>query len=224
MPSDSSVSLSLLGVTALKPVGAFRPLVLQTTGGNMEARLFEVAQAKAAILWLGDARGGFDSPADKLYDRLAERFQAFGVASLRLQYRQPLDLGQDGLDALVGAFLLQQQGIEKLVIVGHGAGAIGAVAAGQAFAEVAGVALLAPHPRAAHQIERLAPKSLLVLHGTADAVHPTAGSRTLLDQAGEPKRIYYYQNTGHELTEAADAVGEDLSDWLKTTLGLATDA
>ena len=42
MPSDSRVSLSLLGVTALKTVGAFRPLVLQTTGGNLEARLYEV--------------------------------------------------------------------------------------------------------------------------------------------------------------------------------------
>lgn len=220
MPESQRVSLSLRGITALKPVGAFRPLVLDTTLGSLEARLYEAPGGTAAILWLGDAKGGFDSPAGDLYDRLAERFQAFGVISLRLQYRNPTDHAQMGLDAMVGAFLLQQQGVQRLVVVGHGMGALGAVQAGVNFPFVTAVAILAPHPIAAEGVDRLSPTPLLVLHGTEDNLIATSSSRALLDRAGEPKRIYYYQKAGHDLNEAAEAVTEDLSDWLKDQLAL----
>lgn len=220
MPSSQPVTLSLRGVTALNPVGAFRPLLLDTTAGSIETRLYEAPGATSAILWLGDMKGGFDSPADKLYDRLAEQFQALKVISLRMQYRNPGDHAQIGLDALVGAFLLQQQGVERLIVVGHGMGALGAVQAGLAFPFVTGVAVLAPHPVAAEGAERLSPTPLLVLHGTEDQLVPTSASRALLDKVGEPKRIHYYQKAGHDLVEAKDAVSEDLTDWLKEQLAI----
>ena len=227
MAESKAVSLSLRGATLLPAVGAFRPMVLDTTEGNMEARFYEANNPQApkrAILWLGDAYGEFDSPAEGMYDRLAERFQAFGTASLRLQYRNPGDHAQAGLDALVGAFMLQQQGFERVVVVGHGQGALGAVQAGLAFPSVAAVALLAPRALAAEGVERLSPKPLLVLHGTADAVIPTSVSRDLVAKAKEPKRLYYYQEADHRLTQKADAVSEDLSEWLVEQLELGQQA
>lgn len=221
MSNTQPVSISLRGMSKLPAVGPFRPLVLDTTGGPMETRLFEAPNAKAAILWLGEAQGEFPSPADGMFDRLAERYQSFGVASLRLQYRNPGDFGGVGLDALVGAFVLQQLQFERVVVVGHGIAATGAVQAGITFPFVVGVALLAPRGLDAQRAAGLSPTPLLVLHGTEDKVVPTQKSRELMDQAQEPKRIYYYQRTGHEFTESVEAVTEDLTDWLNDQLGLA---
>lgn len=221
MSNTQPVSISLRGMTKLPAVGPFHPLVLDTTDGIMESRLYEADQAKAAILWLGEAEGEFPSPADGLYERLAERYQSFGVTSLRLQYRNPSDFAGLSLDVLVGAFVLQQLQFERVVVVGHGIAATGAVQAGITFPFVTGVALLAPRGIEPQRVAGLSPTPLLVLHGTEDKIVPTQRSRELIDQAQEPKRIYYYQRTGHDFRESVDALTEDLTEWLNTQLGLS---
>lgn len=226
MTASQPVSLSLRGATMLPASGPFSPMVLDTTDGSIETRFYQPEQSQlpaTAILWLGDAVGGFDSPAGGAYDRLAERFQALGVASLRMQYRNPSDHAGSGLDALVGAFLLVNQGFERIAVVGHGLGALGAVQVGLTFPAVAGVAAIAPHPAAVDGIDLLAPKPLLVMHGTADEVVRTDVSREMLAKAHEPKRIYYYQGADHGLTQAADAAETDLTEWLNETLGLGQE-
>ena len=212
-------TLSLRGLTMLKPVGAFRPAVLDTSNGILETRWYEVPQAQAAILWLGDTGGGFDSPANGLFDRLAESFKDQGVASLRVQYRKPADATQNGLDALVSAFMLQRLEVARLVVVAWGVGALGALEATRGFETVAAVALLAPYglkPGAAAGLGR----PLLVLHGTADRVAPTQGARDLLAQAEEPKRIVYYPEADHGLQTVAAEVEADLAAWLARQLGV----
>ncbi|MNS51454.1 Alpha/beta hydrolase family protein [compost metagenome] len=223
MTASQPVSLSLRGATLMPPTGPYSGLLLDTSEGTIEARLYQPTtqlETPTAIVWLGDDAGGFDSPADGLYDRLAERFQALGVASLRVQYRNPADHAASGLDALVSTFLLTQQGFGRIVVVGHGQGALGAVQAGLSFPAVAAVAVMAPDATALEGIEGLAPKPLLIMHGTADAVTPTQVARDMLARAAEPKRIYYYQGADHQLTQAADVVTDELSDWLKEQLGL----
>jgi fermentation-respiration switch protein FrsA (DUF1100 family) len=222
MTDDQPVSLSLRGATVMPARGPFSPLTLDTTSGTIEARLYQPETPRlpaAAILWLGDAVGGFDSPAEGLYDRLAERFQALGVASLRLQYRSPADHAQSGLDALVAAFLLVNQGFERIVAVGHGSGALGAVQCALAMSEVVAVAAIAPAPFAIEGVERLSPRPLLVLQGTEDRFVSTASTREFLAAAGEPKRVYYYQGADHSLDQAADAVTDELGDWLAERFG-----
>ncbi|MNU09581.1 hypothetical protein D3C72_2562290 [compost metagenome] len=58
------------------------------------------------------------------------------------------------------------------------------------------------------------------MHGTADTVTPTQVSRTMLAQAQEPKRIYYYQDADHDLSQAAEAVNDELGTWLDEVLAL----
>lgn len=214
-------SLSLRGLTMMKQVGAFRPAVLDTSNGIVETRWYEVPKAEVAILWLGDDRGGFDSPADGLFDRLAERFRAQQVASLRVQYRVPSDATQNGLDALVATAVLQKLEVSRVVVVAWGLGAVGAFAVMERFPTAAAVALLAPRgmkPAAAADLGR----PLLILHGTGDRVAPTQASRDLLAKASEPKRIVYYPDADHDLAGVAGEVEAELATWLERQLGVGT--
>lgn len=212
-------TLSLRGLTMLQQVGAFRPAVLDTSDGTVETRWYEGTKGGTAVLWLGDAVGGFDSPANGLYDRLAEAFKAQGVGSLRLQYRLPMDAISDGLDALVATFALQRLEVSRIVIVAWGLGAVGALEAARRFPTVAAVALLAPRSvqgKAAAGLDR----PLLILHGTGDRVAPTQVSRDLLAQAGEPKRIVYYPDADHDLAGCAGELEAELTTWLERQLGV----
>ncbi len=212
-------TLSLRGVTMMHQVGAFRPAVLDTSNGIVESRWYEGAKGGSAILWLGDAVGGFDSPANGLYDRLAVAFQAQGVGSLRVQYRLAADPIQDGLDALVAAYLLQRLEVSRIVPVGWGLGAVGALEVARRFDTVAAVALLAPRAvpaKAAAGLDR----PLLILHGTGDRVAPTQASRDLIAKAAEPKRIVYFPDADHDLATCAAEVEAELTTWLDRQLGV----
>jgi fermentation-respiration switch protein FrsA (DUF1100 family) len=203
----------------LKQVGAFRPAVLDTSAGVLETRWYEVAKPDTAVLWLGDAGGGFDSPAAGLFDRLAEAYQQRGVGSLRVQFRQPGDAAQVGLDALVATHLLQRLEVARIVVVAWGVSAAGALEAARQFPTVAAVALLAPKGAAATAAAGLG-RPLLILHGTGDRVAPTSTARDLLAKADEPKRIVYYPDAEHDLATCAADVEAELAGWLDRQLGV----
>lgn len=217
-----SVSISLRGITSLPAVGAYRPLQLDATAGPIEARYYQPASAHAGILYLGDG-AGFDSPASGLFDRLAERFKAFGVAGLRLQYREPGDLPASTLDALMGGFVLNQQGLGRVLVVGHGRGGAAALQVASAFpALVAGAALLAPAPEAAWAAPGRVDLKLWIAHGTADAAVPTEASRRLLAGLATPdKQLTYYREADHAFAGAEAALELELTAWLKGELAKA---
>jgi hypothetical protein len=219
---NTSLSISLRGVTSLPPEGAYRPLLLDATAGEIAARYYQPATAHAAVLYLGEGPG-FAEPAAGLFGRLAERFKAFGIAGLRLQYRAPADLPACILDAMMGGFLLDQQGIPRVVAVGHGRGAAAAMQVASAFpGRVSGVALLAPVPEAGWAAGARQDLGVWVAHGTADVVVPTASSRALMDALATPdKRLSYYPEADHAFAGAESALELDLTEWLKAQLAKA---
>ncbi|HEY9722127.1 MAG TPA: hypothetical protein V6D47_08940 [Oscillatoriaceae cyanobacterium] len=180
--------LALLGLTMLPPVGVYHPLRLETTDGLLEARYYLPSRPRGGILWL-PAAPRVDARAEALFERLAERFLAFGVASLWMRYRRPIDVTSCVLDALVGAHVLREQGLAPLAAVGHGSGAFGAVQTKRQSPDLSGVALLEP-----------------------DAAAEKAASDLL-------ERPMVIRADG-DLLEAADAVAEELSEWLIQALHL----
>ncbi|MBI2322802.1 MAG: hypothetical protein HYU88_12130, partial [Chloroflexi bacterium] len=57
--------------------------------------------AKGAVLWLSGVDGGLDGPFEGFYERLAKSLQERGLASVRLEYRNPGDLNLSVRDALL---------------------------------------------------------------------------------------------------------------------------
>jgi fermentation-respiration switch protein FrsA (DUF1100 family) len=211
-------SVSLQGVTMLPPFGKFRPAVLTTTGGIVETRWYEAPGATSALILLGDRAGGFDSPANGLYEKLALHYQEQGAGALLVQYRKAHDPVQVGLDGLIAAYLMQRLEISRVVLVAWGIGAVGAIQAVHQFKTVAGVALIAPRAVARTDVDFDRP--LLLLHGTGDREAPTQTSRDLLAKAAGPKQIKYFPDAGHDLSEVAEAAEAELRTWIDRHLGL----
>ena len=67
-------------------------------------------------------------------------------------------------------------------------------------------------------VAELAPRPLLLLHGTADTILPHECSERIYDRAQEPKTLKLFPGVGHRFTEAADELLETARDWLAQSI------
>jgi uncharacterized protein len=191
---------------------------LQTDRGTIHAIRHPAPEARSGVIWVCGARGGFGGPGQGAYVRLAEALRQEGIVSLRLNYRYPDVLPECALDLLAGIAFLQQDRARPVVLVGHSFGGAVVIAAGVVHTHVAGVVALAPQTYGARLVGQLAPRPLLVVHGTADTRLPYTCGVQIYDWAQEPKQLVLYEGAEHRLDECAAALDQLLTQWIPTTL------
>ncbi|MGE3537917.1 MAG: alpha/beta fold hydrolase [Candidatus Tectimicrobiota bacterium] len=197
-------------------------VLLRTDRGDMQAILHQSPEAQHGVIFVCGARGGFAGPGNGVYTQLAEGLRQEGIASLRLHYRHPNVLPECILDVLAGVAYLQHEGSQPVVLVGHSFGGAVVIAAGTVTPQVAGVVALAPQTYGARLAGQLAPRPLLVVHGTADTRLPSTCGVQIYDWAQEPKQLVLYEGAEHRLEECATALEELLRQWIPATLRAAT--
>lgn len=193
------------------------PVELQTPEGTISGMLTRTLGATGALLMVGGAGGGTQGPAG-VYTDLAERLADVGIASLRLDYRHPNDLDACVVDTLAGVAALQQLGIERVALLGWSFGGAVVITAGALSPAVVGVATVASQTYGTGAVSRLAPRSLLLLHGTGDTVLPDRCSRDLYGRAGEPKELVLYPNDNHGITMHRTEMLDALATWAERVL------
>lgn len=210
------ISLETVRQTPLP--GGVREIELVTSDGTATGIYHDAPQARAAVLWVGGAIGGFNGAAG-CYATLGRELTASGISSLRLSYRYPNELPECVVDALFGIGYLVSRGVERLALVGHSFGGAVVIQAGIRAPHVQGVVTLASQTAGALGVEHLAPRPLLLVHGEADTRLPPECSRMIYDMAGEPKRLVLYPGANHALLEAQEPLETLLREWLPATLG-----
>lgn len=224
MSQLSVLEMEFLGIepsaAAVGVANGFEPIRLNTSRGSVPCRYLPVAGATRAVVWVTGAAGGWDSPADGLYDRLSHELAAAGIASLRVCYRNPGDLGEATLDILAGLLFLERRGIGHAAVVGHGFGGAAAIAAAAAEPVVKTVVALSTQSCGAEDAAaRLAPRcSLLLLHGRSDWTVRHESARHVYSLARQPKELVVFDGAGHSLDEAAPEVYDVTREWLLTRL------
>jgi len=230
---SGDLEIAIEGVAASdRPDGAL-DILLRTTRGEITAVLHPCEGESGAAIFVGGALGGLDGPATAIYARLAEvladtagalrqaqrdpaetQSQPHGLSSLRLHYRQPGEFPECVLDVLAGISFLKGVGAQRVALVGHSFGAAVVIKSGELSDLVSGVAALSPQLYGTRTVERLAPRALLLVHGTADGVLDCAASKDIYERAREPKRLVLYDDAGHSLASCADELFELLRTWL----------
>ena len=192
-----------------------RVLDIHTNAGVIRCQLHRAEGTDAAILWVFGAGGGLGGPAGGLYIRLAQILAPEGISSLRLDYRNPGHLMACVLDALAGVHVLEQMGFTRVVLVGHSFGGAVVISAGAASPSCVGVAALSSQTAGTGAVDKLAPKPLLLMHGTADEILPASCSQDIFRRAREPKKIFLYPGCKHGLDDCGEEVDRDLLEWLR---------
>lgn len=192
--------------------------LINTSRGNIFSLFHPTQTMDAAVVWVWGAGGGVTGPANGIYVRLAEKLAAEGIASLRLDYRLPNDLYECVLDTLAGVTLLSGVGFKRAALVGHSFGGAVVIAAAPYNDKVVAVAGLSSQSAGAQRVADIAPRPLLLVHGTDDAIIPTRASQFIYDLARQPKELRFYEGAGHGLKECREELDELLFGWLKEKL------
>ena len=171
---------------------------------------------RAAALLLPDSVDA-QTGSFRLFDDLAARIQRAGVCALQLEHCA--DSFEDRLICLLSALTaLRRQGVERTALIGWRMGAALAIAAGSASDSVTGVAALAADPSTADLVAEVAPRRLLLMHGSADTVVSSAVSRLLYARAGDPKELVIYPGERHDFSVYHDEALDKLSAWTNSLL------
>ena len=198
-------------------------LKLHTDRGDIDARFHPatggVSGAKQlGVVWVGGAGGGLDGPARGLYPAASEQLQQRGIASVRLHYRQPNELVNCVLDTLAGVAFLAREGVTKVALVGHSFGGAVVISAGASSNNVKAVVPMSSQTYGTELTPRVAPRPILLIHGTNDDVLSDRCSRQIFAAAGEPKEIKLYPGAGHGLDEVRQEVLDLLVRWIPQNL------
>jgi pimeloyl-ACP methyl ester carboxylesterase len=219
--NDDELSLRIIGVEESDEGGdeiaCARRLKLRTTRGEIPIILHAAENPGGAVLCISGALGGFDGPG-KLYVRLGQELPPLGITLVRLNYRMPNEFGECVLDTMAGLTFLKATRYERVALIGHSFGGAVAINAGTLTPIVTTVIAVSSQLFGAHVVTELAPRPLLLLHGTADTILPHECSERLYDSAEEPKTLKLFPGVGHRFTEAADQLFETVRDWLFSRL------
>ncbi|HJU29253.1 MAG TPA: hypothetical protein VJ718_08785 [Candidatus Binataceae bacterium] len=215
--ADEALDLRILGVEPGEEIAGARKLELRTTRGSIPIILHAAEGATRAALCLSGAIGGFDGPA-MLYPRLGLDLPHRGFSIARLNYRNPNEFSECLLDAMAGLTFLKGMGIRRAAIIGHSFGGAVAINAGTLSPVAACVVAISSQLAGAHVVAELAPRPLLLIHGTADTILPDRCSRILYERARDPKTLKLFEGADHRLREVPDELYTLVSDWLEANV------
>jgi fermentation-respiration switch protein FrsA (DUF1100 family) len=211
------LSLSITGVEPEVEIAGARRMVLATTRGRIGLILHGAENAQRGAICLGGASGGVDGPA-MLYARLGQHSRSLGLSVMRLRYRIPNDMAECALDTMAGISFLKGTGYQRVALIGHSFGGGVAIATATLNPMVATVVAISSQLDGAQNVAQLAPRPLLLIHGTADPILSHESSRLIFEHAGEPKTLKLFDGADHGLRQVGDEVHDLVSRWLSEKL------
>ncbi|MEW5847545.1 MAG: alpha/beta fold hydrolase [Myxococcota bacterium] len=195
--------------------GEEHTLSLWTERGEVVVRFHPSRGARAAVLMVGGVGGDWDTPAHDLYPRLCQELPAEGMAALRVRFRHATDLREAVYDVLAALRFLDEQGIERVVLLGHSFGGAVIIQAAESSPEVTAVITLATQSYGTNAVSELGPEcAALLIHGLEDHVLPFWSSEHVYEMAREPRKLVFFPGNGHTLQESADAVHHLVHQWV----------
>ncbi len=192
-------------------------LAISTPHGTVRGVYHPVEDATSAVAMVSGALGGVAGPSGA-YPALARRLQAARIVALRLDYREPENMNECVYDLDAGLDELRDRGFGRFALIGWSFGGAVVICSGAAHEDVVGIATLASQTAGTAAVSRLAPRSLLLLHGTVDRVLPDSCSHYLYQEAGEPKRLILYEGDGHEFSRSHAEAVRILFEWVVALL------
>ncbi len=216
MDADN-LHLRILGVDSEDEIAGAGGLTIRTTRGAIPVVMHAAESASRAVVCVSGAIGGFDGPA-MLYPRLGLELPRKGVTVARVNYRVPNDFDQCLLDTLAALTFLKGTGHRRAAIIGHSFGGAVAINAGTLTPVATAVIAISSQLAGAHVVGDLAPKPLLLVHGTNDDILPPRSSELIYERAGEPKRLMLFEGADHRLSGQGEELFALVDEWLATRL------
>jgi len=180
---------------------------------SIQGILHHANNAVDAVILVSGAGGGLFGPGG-IYSELGKKLAKKGIMALQLDYRSPNKLTScvEDVEAAI-ADLIKNHGVQNVSLVGWSFGGAVVITAGALNSHVVAVTTIASQTSGTELVSKLAPRPLLLLHGTGDTTLSDKCSRILYQHANDPKEIVLYPGDNHSLSQNAKNVVEKLVKW-----------
>jgi len=193
-------------------------VLLRTDRGDLQAIWHQAPEAQHGVIWVSGARGA--SAGRVRAPMPGSRTCCGGTISppSGCATGTPTSCPNVRWISWPGFAYLQQDRVQRVVLVGHSFGGAVVITAGAVHDRVAGVVALASQTYGARLAGQLAPRPLLVVHGKADTRLPYTCGVQIYAWAQEPKQLVLYEGAEHRLDECAEDLDQLLTQWIPATL------
>ncbi|MGA2410395.1 MAG: alpha/beta hydrolase [Candidatus Binataceae bacterium] len=215
--SDERLNIRITGYEPDEPIAGVQRIAIQTTRGVIPMLLHSADDKARGVVCISGAIGGFDGPA-KLYPRLGLMMPRHGISIARINYRLPNDFNECLLDTMAAVTFMKGLGRQRTAVIGHSFGGAVAINAGTLSPTVTTVIALSSQLAGAHVVGDLAPRPLLLAHGTADDILPHRSSELIYEKAGEPRELMLFEDADHRFSGRGDELFALVSEWLRRHL------
>lgn len=182
---------------------------------------------RTAAILLSGAGGGVTGPSS-IYLSLACKLATLGrgIPTLRLDYRFPSRTAPCVADARAGmSYLRDMYGLDRFVLIGWSFGGAVVFTAAAEDERVVGCATVASQTADAEGVRRLAPRPLLLLHGSGDNTLGVGCSQRLWHMYGDGDRmLQVFEGDNHSLSRNAEPAEEMLCEFVARCAGVRVGA
>jgi dienelactone hydrolase len=165
------------------------------------------------VVYMHGVGGGTHGPSN-IYQRLAEDLQKAGISGLLIDCRYSSDLDQCVSDVLACIDYLDKSFGTRLVgLIGWSFGGAVVISAAVGDQRVRTVVTVASQSYGTSEVGLIAPRPILLIHGTGDKTLKYECSVDIAKQAGEPKKLVLFPGADHGISQDKNEMYELVRDW-----------
>jgi dienelactone hydrolase len=185
---------------------------IKNRDGYVKCEFFKAASDRA-VIYMHGVGGGTHGPSN-IYHSLAEDLQESGISSLLIDCRHNSNLYACISDVLACIdYLDKNYQIDKIGLIGWSFGGAVVIAAAVADPRVKTVITVASQSSGTKDVGRIAPRPILLIHGTGDNTLNYMNSVEIADRAREPKKLVLYQDADHGISQNREEMYELVREW-----------
>lgn len=185
---------------------------IKNRDGDVRCEFYKAGSDKG-VIYMHGVGGGTHGPAN-IYHPLAEDLQESGISSLLIDCRHDTDLDECISDVIACIDHLDNNyHIDKIGLIGWSFGGAVVIAASVADRRVKTVITVASQSSGTKDVDRIAPRSILLIHGTCDNTLNYMSSVDIAERARQPKELVLYQGADHCISQNCGEMYELVREW-----------
>jgi dienelactone hydrolase len=174
---------------------------------------FYRADTDKCVIYMPGAGGGMHGPSN-IYHPLAEDLQKSGISSLLIDCRYNPDLDECISDMLASIdYTDDNYGIKIIGLIGWSFGGAVVISAAAADHRVKTVVTVASQSYGTREVDLIAPRPILLIHGTGDRTLTYECSADIAKRAGEPKKLVLFPGADHDISQDKKEMYTMVRDW-----------
>ena len=190
---------------------------LKNRDGYVRCEFFK-GNTDKGVIYMHGVGGGTHGPSN-IYHPMAEDLQKSGISSLLIDCRYDSNLEECISDILACVeYLDTQEHINRVGLIGWSFGGAVVVSAATVDERVKTVITVASQSYGTKNVSDIAPRPVLLIHGTGDKTLTYQCSVDIAKRAKEPKKLVLFQGADHGISQNSKEMYDLVMSWFLENL------